>query len=289
MDGPILVTGGRGRLARALARDGGDRIVALPRSELDIVSCASVAAAFERLRPSAVINAAAVSSVEIAEVDPGHARRVNAEAPGRLARHCAQASIPCIHISTDYVFGASTDRPWREQDEVSPVNVYGRTKAEGEKLVLQAGANACIVRVAWLFGDGEDFIARLLRSGGGAPVQVAKDQLGSPTPLPILTARLLQLAGRMRGQDRAIPPVLHLAGSPPVSRADWVAAAFDGLARAGLRPPHLRRVAMSTLPSSVSRPRCSALACERSIDVFGEGIDWRPMASCAETFVGGSS
>lgn len=269
----VLVTGGSGRLARALSQARGAHVRGVSRAELDITDLGAVQSALERLRPDVVINAAALSSVEASDVDFERARAVNAIAPGHIARACASLGVPLIHISTDYVFGAEASRPWRESDPVSPINSYGRLKAEGERNVLGACDRACVVRVAWLFGDGEDFIASLLRRQAET-VKVAHDQIGSPTPIFLLARRLLALADRM-SLGEAIPSVLHLAGSPPVSRADWVAAAFEALRRAGRRAPGLVRVPMAEFGSATPRPNYSALDCSLAEKLFGEAIDWR--------------
>lgn len=277
----VLVSGGNGRLARALSSLGGERMLALPRAELDISDTRAFQAALSRLKPDVVVNAAAIASLEACERAPEQARAVNALAPGR-ARSCAGAGTPFIHISTDYVFGAPTHRPWRETDTVSPVNLYGELKAEAEPDVLAADGDICIARVAWLFGDGEDFIAHLLR-GQADSVRIAHDQIGSPTPIFPLAGRLLDLAERLAA-GQPVPRLLHLAGSPAVSRADWVATAFEALRLAGRRTPELVRVPMSDLGSSIIRPHYSALDSRLAADLFGSELDWRAAAMQAETF-----
>lgn len=279
----VLVTGGSGRLARALSQVGGETVRGFSRAELDITNVAAVQSTLDRLRPDVVINAAALSSVAAADTAPESAHAVNAIAPGIVARACKSLGIPLIHISTDYVFGAEARRPWRESDPVSPVNNYGRLKAEGERNVMAASDRACVVRVAWLFGDGEDFIANLLR-GEPETVKVAYDQIGSPTPIFVLAGRLLALADRM-GAGEAIPPVLHLAGTPPVSRADWVAAAFDALQHAGRPTPELVRVPMTEFGGATPRPNYSALDCSLAAELFGEAIDWRTALAQPGIFV----
>ncbi|MGX5737083.1 SDR family oxidoreductase [Bosea thiooxidans] len=269
----MLVTGGNGRLARALSQVGGSNVQGLSSAELDITNAAAVQSALEQLRPDAVINAAALSSVEASDATPERARSVNATAPGHMAQACDQQGTPLIHISTDYVFGAETLRPWRESDPVSPLNSYGRLKAEGERNALAASRRVCVARVAWLFGDGKDFIANLLRGDVGI-VKVAHDQIGSPTPIFPLAERLLGLAARMNAGE-AVPPVLHLAGSPPVSRADWVASAFEALQRSGKKIPKLVRVPMAEFVGAVPRPHYSALDCSLATEFFGEELDWR--------------
>lgn len=278
----VLVTGGRGRLARALSRVGGSNVHGLSSAELDITNAAAIQFALERLRPDVVINAAALSNVEASDTAPERARSVNATAPGRMAQACDQLGTPLIHISTDYVFGAETTRPWREADPVSPLNNYGRLKAEGERNVLAASDKVCIARVAWLFGDGKDFIANLLR-GDAVTVKVAHDQTGSPTPIFLLAKRLLTLAARMNTGE-AVPPMLHLAGSPPVSRADWVAAAFEALQRSGKKTPKLMRVPMADFVGTTPRPNCSALDCNLATEFFGEELNWHISTTQPETF-----
>ena len=278
----VLVSGGHGRLARALSAVGGHRVYAPSRAELDITDNAAFNAVLARLRPDAVINAAAVSNVDASEGALDHAHAVNAQAPGRIARSCAEIGASFIHISTDYVFGGTIARPLREDDPVSPVNSYGRLKAEAEQNVLALGTNACIARVAWLFGDGGDFISHLLRAPERV-VRVAHDQTGSPTPIFALAGRLLQLAERMKAGD-AVPRILHLAGSPAVSRADWVAAAFQALQRAGRLTPLIERVPMAHFASAAPRPRYSALDSSLAAELFGGELDWRQAVALPETF-----
>lgn len=277
----VLVTGGNGRLGRALSLVGEPNVQGLSSSELDITDAAAFRSALERLRPDVVINAATLG-VEASDTAPERARWVNALAPGHMAQACRIVGTPFIHISTDYVFGSATNRPWCESDPVSPINSYGHLKAEGERNVLAVAHGVCIGRVAWLFGDGKDFIARLLR-GQADVVRVTHDQIGSPTPIFSVAKRLLELAERMN-EGGAIPEILHLAGSPPVSRADWVATAFEALQRAGRRTPKLVRVSMAELGSAIPRPNYSALDCSLAAEVLGGQLDWRVLTMRPDTF-----
>lgn len=278
----VLVSGGNGRLARALSIIGGPRVHTLSHAELDVTDAIAFETVLTRLRPDVVINAAAISSVEASEIASDHTRAINALAPGRMAHACAQIGTPFIHISTDYVFGSATNRPWRESDPVSPINNYGRLKVEAERNVLAVSEGVCVARVAWLFGDGKDFITHLLRGQDGI-AKVASDQIGSPTPIFPLAKRLLELAERMKERD-AIPRILHLAGSPAVSRADWVDTAFQALQLAGRRTPKVLRVSMIDLGSAVQRPQYSALDCSLAAELFGGELDWRISTTQPETF-----
>jgi dTDP-4-dehydrorhamnose reductase len=270
----IFVTGGRGRLGRALSAMGAPYVHAVGREEVDITNLDEIEQRLLLGRPAAVINTAAMSGIEAAETDPCAARAINADAPAKLAEFCARNDLPLIHISTDYVFGATADRPWRESDVVSPINTYGRTKAEGERRVLEAHPRACVARVAWLFGDGEDFIVHLLSKDEGKSVAVAEDQIGSPTPIFPAARRLLDLA-RLMIKGNGIPTILHLAGSPPTSRAAWVTYCFEAITRAGGRVPLLQPVLLSTLQSIADRPTFSALDCSLAARLFGTPLNWR--------------
>jgi dTDP-4-dehydrorhamnose reductase len=274
MEETILVAGGAGRLGRQLAAAGDARIRPLGRSEFDLSDEAGMRRALANHPPLAVINAAVRAGVDAAEGDDGGMWDVNAVAPGRLARACGDLGIPMIHISTDYVFGAPTTRPWREVDPISPVNAYGRMKAAGEQAGLTAGGRTCVVRVAWLFGFEDDFISRLLRTPADGKVRVAADQVGSPTPVAPLAMRLIRLVDMLQNKASVVPPILHVAGSPPVSRADWVEAMLQRLHAGGKRVPSVERVPMALFRAAARRPHFSALDCSCATALFGADIDW---------------
>lgn len=277
------MTGGSGRLAQTL-KAATNKVAALPRSRLDVTDSSDIERELRSTRYSVVLNTAGVTSVEAAEAAPDLAREVNTVGPGLLAEICARLQIPYIHISTDYVFGAEMAKLWCENDPVSPVNVYGRSKAEGEARVTAAGGMAHIVRVAWLFGDEKDFIAGVLRLARHGSISVAQDQIGSPTPLEPLVERLLAMCRRLSEGDTSLPHILHLAGTPPASRADWVSEALTLLQQSGIDTPRLRRAPMDSFPSKVVRPHFSALDSALSTSIFGQSIDWRPhLAGCVES------
>jgi dTDP-4-dehydrorhamnose reductase len=132
---------------------------------------------------TAVVNCAAYTNVDGAESNAETALRVNAEAVGQLGCLARQAGLWVLHISTDFVFDGTLDRPYHEQDSPHPLSVYGRTKLEGEHLLTQSGCRHCTVRIEWTFGHhGKSFVAKLLeRAGSGAELKVVDDQIGSPT------------------------------------------------------------------------------------------------------------
>jgi dTDP-4-dehydrorhamnose reductase len=272
----ILVTGGGGRLGRALKSAGAEAVVALPRAALDARSAASVAAAFAAHQPRLVIHCAAFTNVDKCELEPDHAWAGNAASAACVAQACAATGAALIHISTDFVFAGARDRPYTEEDPIEPpISVYAASKIEGEKLVAASGARACIARVAWLCGDEADFPTRMFEIGmkRGA-VRVADDEIGSPTPIAALAARLLKLADLMLANAHA-PPILHLSGTPPVCRHDWVKSAFESARALGVETPllHAGKGADFNLPAR--RPHFSALDVGLSERLLGPAPDWR--------------
>jgi dTDP-4-dehydrorhamnose reductase len=148
MTAPILVTGRTGQLAVALADAAsapGVTVHCLERPVLDIEQPASIADALSAHSPSLVINAAAYTNVDAAEDDTAAAYRVNCDGPPELARLCAAASIPLIHISTDYVFDGRKGAPYIETDATAPQGVYGASKLAGEQAVLMLCPRAVVL------------------------------------------------------------------------------------------------------------------------------------------------
>ncbi|HSV91919.1 MAG TPA: sugar nucleotide-binding protein, partial [Desulfobacterales bacterium] len=150
----ILLTGGEGQLGTELIAQAprfGVELVAPPLAQMDLTRPAELDAAWDAARPEAVINAAAYTAVDRAEVESETAFAINAAAPARIAARCAAEGIPLVHISTDYVFDGCRREPYCEEDPVAPLGVYGRSKAEGEAAVRAALDRHVIVRTAWLY------------------------------------------------------------------------------------------------------------------------------------------
>ncbi|MGD9967835.1 MAG: dTDP-4-dehydrorhamnose reductase [Hyphomonadaceae bacterium] len=275
----VLVTGGAGRLGRALTLASGAAhvaLTALPRQQLDVTDDASITAALERFRPDVVINAAAKTHVDECESMAAEVHAVNAIGAERVAIACAAHGAIDIQVSTDFVFGDEGDAPRREEAEPAPVNVYGRTKAEGERLALAVGAHTMVVRTAWLFGDlQDDFIGRLLRAAEGrSRIEVVDDQLGSPTPIASAAEILLRLAKRFACGEK-MPRLLHVAGGPPATRADWAREVFAAQRAAGLRSILVEPIPSERYPTAARRPKRTSLDVSRLIAMGEQPPDWR--------------
>jgi dTDP-4-dehydrorhamnose reductase len=154
----ILVFGKSGQVATELAKL--PDVVCLGRAEADLTHPATCADAIRGHRPDAVINAAAYTAVDGAEADRDTAHVVNAVAPEQMAIVCAELGIPFVHISTDYVFDGSGDRPWRETDVTAPLGIYGTTKRDGESAVMTANPSAVILRTSWVFSQHAQILSK---------------------------------------------------------------------------------------------------------------------------------
>lgn len=182
----IIVTGCNGQLGKAvnvLYKDSSEyELVNTDVAELDITDIKAVMDFVEQVKPYAIINCAAHTNVNACESQEDLAYKINAIGPRNLAIAATEYDAKLIHISTDYVFAGDGDKPYREYDEVNPQSAYGRTKLQGERFVQQFAKKYFIVRTAWLYGDGKNFVKTMLGlAKNNDIVRVVGDQIGSPT------------------------------------------------------------------------------------------------------------
>lgn len=281
----VLVTGAGGQvgqaLTQAMARTGmGFR--ALPRAELDITDPAALRRAVADCR--AVVNLAAYTAVDRAEVEPEAADRVNRLGAGLVAQAAAGAGVPLVHLSTDFVFGgqgiggpgfgADPPRPYRESDPPGPINVYGASKLAGEQAVLAACPQAVILRCAWIFSaGGQNFVRTMLRLGRARErLRVVADQIGSPTAADDVAAAILAVLDRLAGGRPVEPGIYHFAGTPPASWHELARAALD---RAGIDCA-VDPIRTADWLTAARRPAWSALDSSRFGECFAlPAPDWR--------------
>ena len=270
----LLVTGGSGQLATALRQRGGAAVRVVGRPEFDFARPDTVVRIMQAVRPDLVINAAAWTAVDAAEDQPDLARQANAEGPGLLAWLCAGQAVPMLHVSTDYVFSGMKGQPYTESDPVSPRSVYGRTKAEGERAVLNACAQAMIVRTAWVYGPtGRNFIRTMLDAARRHPqLRVVDDQCGNPTCAGDLADALLGIAARIlhTGWQPHYRGVFHAAGSGSCTWHELACAALGHATRHGApAPPPVMPITTADWPTPAARPMDGRLDCSRLRHVFG--------------------
>jgi dTDP-4-dehydrorhamnose reductase len=250
----------------------GHELVLLTHARLDISDTNAVDAAVSESRADAVVNCAAWTDVDGAEANPDGARAANALGAGNLARAAATVGIQLVHVSTDYVFSGDAPlgpdgerRPYVESDPTGPRSVYGQTKLEGERLVLDASPLHTVARSSWLFGvDGRNFVDTMLKLATDRDaVKVVDDQKGCPTWTGHLAPALLGLI------DREVRGLVHLAGSGHVS---WNGFAKEIFRQAEVNC-HVEPSTTAEMARPAPRPAWSTIESERA-DVIPMP-DWR--------------
>ena len=182
----VFVTGVKGQLGYDVVNElekRGHTAVGVDIDELDITDAAAVEAMLTEVKPDAVIHCAAWTAVDAAEDNVEKCRLVNAGGTENIAKVCKELDCKMMYISTDYIFNGEGTRPWEPDDPVTtPLNVYGLTKYEGEEAVRKNVEKFFIVRIAWVFGKGKNFIKTMINLGKTHDhLTVVNDQVGTPT------------------------------------------------------------------------------------------------------------
>ena len=263
----ILLTGSTGQLGSELAAllAASGELRAMDRAALDLANTDALRETLRRTRADVIVNAAAYTAVDKAETEPQVAMRVNGVAPGVMAEEAKRSGALLVHFSTDYVFDGASAVPYREDDPVAPLNSYGRSKLEGEQRIRASGCRYVIVRTAWLYGRGSNFVRAILRQARkGASLRVVNDQLGAPTwaaDVAAITMKLLNAGG-----------VFHVTAA---GQASWYEVAQEIVRLAGLQA-ELRPVTSEEYGAAAPRPRYSVLDNGRLRAAGIEPIgDWR--------------
>lgn len=278
----IMVIGGNGQLGQELAAQGGQKGFVLKTFDLpqiDITSETSIQSLTEAFRPELVINAAAYTQVDRAESEPDLCRAVNCDGPQHLASCCREAQIPLIHVSTDFVFDGKKTTPYTEDDPPSPLSVYGRTKADGEKAVQANIAHHLIVRTAWLYSvHGQNFVKTMLKLGTQRDeLGVVDDQYGSPTCAADLAAAILSMAQRI-AEHADIPwGIYHYCGQGVTSWHEFARKIFEVAGRyQQFKIKRIQALTTAQYPTAAARPENSALDCRKIAAHFGiQTIAWQ--------------
>jgi dTDP-4-dehydrorhamnose reductase len=249
----VLTTGAGGQLGhdlREVFRD--EEVDARDHRTLDISNEAAVLAVVREIRPHWIINAAAFNDVDGAEIAEAAAFAVNARGPANLAGAAAAVGAGLVHISTDYVFDGTKGRAYTEDDRPNPLGVYGRSKYQGERSVLESTASVCVLRTAWLYGvHGKNFVKAILeRAKEGRPLEVVADQVGSPTSTRDLAEAINRL---IRTPARGL---FHVANAGACSRFEFAKAIVRGAVE-------VRPITSAQAARRAPRPANSALTSVR--------------------------
>lgn len=271
---PIVLLGARGQLGRALAPwlESLGPVVAADRATADLNEPDTVRAVVRELEPRLVVNAAAYTAVDAAERDEAACMRVNAETPAVLAEESARVGAPIIHYSTNYVFDGRLDRPYREDDVATPLNVYGRSKLLGEAAVTANPAHL-ILRLAAVYAPvGRNFVRRILDlSREHEELRVVEDQLVAPTPASAVAEATAGIVGGVLDGTRGLRSgIYHLTCTGSTS---WYGFAQRILAldprRTEQRVQRVIPVTSNDLDTPANRPLNGVLDCGRAARELG--------------------
>ncbi len=273
----VLITGAGGQVGRMLleTRPDGFEAIACTHADLDVGAGEAVRELIGRLRPAVIFNAAAYTAVDKAESEPDAARRINAEGPGFLAAAAVECGARLIHISTDFVFDDAASVPYRPDSATHPLSVYGKTKLEGERTVVEAlPQRSTIVRTAWVYAaTGANFLRTMLRvMRANGTVRVVADQVGTPTAARSLAEVLWRIAG-----NPEIRGIHHWTDAGVASWYDFAVAIAEEGAELGLLPREVTVTPITTAdyPTPARRPSYSVLD-KSSLAPFGLiPIHWR--------------
>lgn len=283
----LFITGSKGQVGQCLVQQGSRiqwQVYAVDRDELDICDQAAVFAAIQSFKPDVIINAAAHTAVDKAEVEIDASYAINRNGPAYLAEAAQQVGAVLLHISTDYVFAGNKDGLYVETDPVDPQGVYGASKLAGEVAVAELCARHLILRTAWVFGEhGNNFVKTMLRLGSQRDsLGVVADQFGGPTYAGDIAAALLAMAQRALQPDFIDWGIYHFAGEPHVSWHEFATTIFAAGIAQGLlvQSPLVNPIATADYPTPAKRPANSRLDCSRIQSVFGiMPSDWQAALS----------
>ena len=253
-----------------LLSEEGFEVIALSRMQLDITDASMVRDVVEGIKPWCVVNCAAYTRVDDAEDEKDLAFSVNAAGAGNLAMTAGRVGARLVHVSTDFVFDGEKNVPYKEDDAPNPLNTYGMSKLQGERLVRDGTDDYIIIRSSWLYGPGGDnFVKRIISKAGECEeLSVVYDQVGSPTYTADLAAAVLHL------MEEAPAGVYNFSNEGVASWYDLAYMAVEAARAKGvsLKLRRLKPILTEEYPTPAKRPRYSVLDKERYRDTTGIAI-----------------
>ncbi len=271
----ILITGSQGQLGWELLREAksyGFETIGFDLPQIDITIKPDVEKVINNIRPDIVINAAGYTNVDRAEDEREVCFAANCTGPGNIAAVCNNLDIPMIHISTDYVFDGRKNTPYTEKDIISPINAYGKCKAEGDNAVSDVLQKHIIIRTSWLYGiHGNNFVKTILRLGKEKEVlEVVSDQYGSPTFVTDLADAVLTISSHIKNNSGDIWGIYNYCGAGVTT---WHGFAEKIIEEAGkyldIKTILVKPITSKEYPTKAGRPSYSALDCSLINRQFG--------------------
>lgn len=262
----ILVTGAKGQLGQALLRHRSVGMEGVTRASLNLSHADSIAQFFQENRYDIIINCAAYTAVDKAEEESELAYQVNARATQQLAEICKAQDSTLIHISSDYVFDGKQHRPYREEDVVNPLNIYGKSKQLGEAALQAVAPRGIILRTSWLYGqEGHNFLNSMQRLGRERDtLAVVYDQVGTPTCVDGMARAILAIIHHPNLKEKR-GDIYHYSYEGVASWYDFAVAIF---ALWGI-DCKVRPIESKDYPSAARRPHYSVLNKAKIKATFG--------------------
>lgn len=274
----ILIVGAAGQVGVELQRSfaGYGSITAVDIDTVDLADADQTRALVRRVKPDAILNAAAYTAVDRAESEQALATAINAEAPRVLAEEARELNALLVHYSTDYVFNGEKQEPWVETDVPNPLNVYGSSKLEGEKAIEKVGGRYLIFRTSWVYGPhGKNFLLTMLRLAGERDqLSIVDDQFGAPTTsIELANATRTITEGVLTGRYGSVQDwagLYHMTCGDSTTWFGFAKAIFERAAeQLNLKAPELTPLATKNYPTPARRPRNSALSNQKLYERFG--------------------
>jgi len=254
----------------------GHEVIGLGHEELDVAVEKDTRRVIRDISPRIVFHAAAYTEVDGGEKDPERAFRVNSQGTLQVARACHEAGANLVYLSTDYVFDGKNSRPYREDDPVNPINIYGKSKLEGERHIQRLLEEFTIVRTQWLFGKGgKNFVTTVLSlAKKGNRLTIVEDQVGSPTYAVDLSQAIFRLL------EKGCRGIFHLANS---SSCSWYDFAREIVRIARIPDVEILPIDEASLGRPAKRPHYAVLDCERL--KLETGLTMRPWHEALKEFI----
>ncbi len=261
----VLLTGANGQLGQSLRQYIPTDWVVLPADKifLDITNQSNVNRVISSFKPDVIINAAAFTSVDEAEVSIELAEQVNFLGAKYIAKAAKNNGIRLIHVSTDYVFDGKSANPYTEQDITEPLNVYGKSKRHGEIAVLENHAEAIIIRTSWVYSEyGKNFLKTIFKLvENDKDIKVVSDQIGAPTYAPDIAKLIVDIIR----DDKIQPGLYHFSGDQVMSWYDFAHKIAESVTVSNSK---VEGISSSEYTSAAKRPSYSVLNCDK-LEKFG--------------------
>ena len=291
----VVLIGGKGQMAMSLARvlpARGFDVTVLARPEYDLTRPAEITDAIAAARPSVVINPAAYTAVDRAEIEPATAFAINRDGAAAISSAAARAGAAVIHFSTDYVFDGGKTTPYLETDATAPQGVYGASKLAGEAAVALVNPRHVILRTAWVCSaDGANFLKTMLRLAAERPeLRIVDDQRGSPTFAADIAEATAVIAGAIRDTAAGAPQfgVFHLASAGETSWCGFARAIMAASKDLGGPSVPVKAITTADFPTKAHRPAYSKLDTSKLARTYGIALpEWEAaMHTCLGNILG---